>query len=85
LLIESEFNMSLCNVRSVELLKDLLSFFNRNAIIMDDIQKRLARLEMKVDKMDDMNIQQIVLTQNIEETTATAVSIVENMSANLQK
>jgi hypothetical protein len=77
--------MSLCNVRSVELLKDLLSFFNRNAIIMDDIQKRLARLEMKVDKMDDMNIQQIVLTQNIEETTATAVSIVENMSANLQK
>ena len=86
LLIESDFNTALCNVSSIELLKDLLFFFKPEMNLdknNDDINDRLTKLERAVEELRYMNSQQCVSIQNIEENSANTNYVVENIDAKL--
>lgn len=78
LLIECQLDSCLCNITSVDLLQELLFFFepilNANKFIIDDIYKRLNSLE-------NMNQQQCVSLQNIEEISTHTNYKVENIDA----
>lgn len=66
LLIKDEFNASLFNISNIELLKDLLSFFEPINISM---LERLANLEKIVENLHSMNMPQCVPIQNVAEKT----------------
>lgn len=83
LLIESEFNSVIYNINNIELLKDIMLFFESTTSTIENISERLTKLEKIIENLHIMNSQQCVSIQNIEENSVNTNYVIENIDAKL--
>lgn len=79
LIIKSNFDVPIHNIYNVNLLKDLISFFEPR----DYLHETIFRLSEKVSKLENIILQQSMSIQNIKENTTNTNNIVENIVSNL--